>query len=144
MIPAIENGDLQATISEGQIHPGGGTSNLPSQAGIIWNAGLFYQKYNWTFSVDATFTGHYLLAVGAPSRTLANGNVVPASADTYFDGYLQVDAKIQYAINPNITVYAAGSNLNDGPLRFYAGDVSHPLQKECYGPIFSGGLKISF
>jgi outer membrane receptor protein involved in Fe transport len=80
----------------------------------------------------------------APNRTWPNGTFVPASADTYFDGYLQVDVKAQYAIDKNITVYFEGNNLNDGPLRFYAGDPSHPLQNEYYGPNFVGGLKITF
>jgi TonB-dependent receptor len=136
-------GSFSRIFSWGQTHPGRPETSLPSQAGVIWNAGLFYQKYNWTVYVGASFTGHNLLAVGAPARTLSTGTV-PASADTYFDGYLQVDAKVQYAIDKNITVYVEGNNLNNGPLRFYAGDASHPLQNEYYGPTFSGGLKITF
>jgi TonB-dependent receptor len=136
-------GSFSRIFSQGQTHPGREETSLPSQAGVIWNAGIFYQKYNWTIWVGATFTGHNLLAVGAPPRTL-NGTTVPPSADTYFDGYLQVDAKVQYAINKNLTVYFEGNNLNDGPLRFYAGDPSHPLQNEYYGPSFAGGVKLTF
>src|ERR1700730_12862961 len=136
-------GSFSRIFSQGQTHPGREETSLPSQAGVIWNAGIFYQKYNWTIWVGATFTGHNLLAVGAPPRTL-NGPTVAPSADTYFDGYLQVDAKVQYAINKNLTVYFEGNNLNDGPLRFYAGDPSHPLQNEYYGPSFAGGLKLTF
>jgi len=55
-----------------------------------------------------------LLAVGAPPRTV-NGTPVAASVDTYFDGYLQVDAKVQYDINKNLAVYFEGNNVNDGP-----------------------------
>jgi TonB-dependent receptor len=137
-------GSFSRIFSRGRIHPGRPEGNLPSQAGVIWNAGLFYQKYNWTIFVGATFAGHNLLAVGAPNRTLPNGTFAPASADTYFDGYLQVDAKVQYAIDKYVTVYFEGNNLNDGPLRFYAGDSNHPLQNEYYGPNFVGGLKITF
>jgi TonB-dependent receptor len=137
-------GSFSRIFSRGQIHPGRPEGNLPSQAGVIWNAGLFYQKYNWTIFVGATFTGHNLLAVGAPNRTLPSGTVVPASADTYFDGYLQVDCKVQYAIDKYVSVYFEGNNLNDGPLRFYAGDPNHPLQNEYYGPNFVGGVKITF
>ena len=136
-------GSFSRIFSQGQTHPGREETSLPSQAGVIWNGGIFYQKYNWTIWVGATFTGHNLLAVGAPPRTL-NGTTVPPSADTYFDGYLQVDAKVQYAINKNLTVYFEGNNLNDGPLRFYAGDPSHPLQNEYYGPSFAGGVKLTF
>jgi TonB-dependent receptor len=136
-------GSFSRIFSEGVTKPGKSASNLPSQASVIWNAGLFYEKDNWTAYVGASFTGHNLLAVGAPARTTASGTV-PASADTYFDGYLQVDAKIQYAIDKNFAIYFEGDNLNDGPLRYYAGDHSHPLQKEYYGPTFIGGVKITF
>jgi TonB-dependent receptor len=136
-------GSFSRIFSQGQTHPGREETSLPSQAGVIWNAGIFYQKYNWTIWVGATFTGHNLLAVGAPPRTV-NGTSIPPSVDTYFDGYLQVDAKVQYDINKNLAVYFEGNNLNNGPLRFYAGDPSHPLQNEYYGPSFAGGLKLTF
>jgi TonB-dependent receptor len=137
-------GSFSRIFSQGQTHPGRDATSLPSTAGIIWNAGLLYQKYNWTIFAGATFTGHNLLAVGAPNRTLPNGTFVPASVDTWFDDYLQVDVKVQYDINKYVSVYFEGNNLNNGPLRFYAGDPSHPLQNEYYGPNFVGGLKITF
>ena len=136
-------GSFARIFSAGQIHPGQAPTELPSQAGLIWNAALVYHKYNWTVYVGASFTGHNLLAVGAPARTLPSGPV-PASADTFFDGYLQVDCKIQYDVNQNLAIFFEGNNLNDGPLRFYAGDPNHPLQNEYYGPSFAGGLKITF
>jgi TonB-dependent receptor len=137
-------GSFSRIFSQGRIHPGRPEGTLPSQSGVIWNAGLFYRKYNWSVFVGATFTGHNLLAVGAPNRTLPNGTFVPASADTYFDGYLQVDAKVEYAVDKHLTLYFEGNNLNNAPLRFYAGDANHPLQNEYYGPTFIGGLKVTF
>jgi TonB-dependent receptor len=136
-------GSFARIFSAGQTHPGQPATSLPSQAGLVWNAGLFYQKYNWTFYIGATFTGHNLLAVGAPARTLPTGNI-PASADTYFDGYLQLDTKLTYAVNRYLSFYVEGNNLNDGPLRYYAGNPSHPLQNEYYGPTVDGGLIITF
>ena len=136
-------GSFARIFSAGVTHPGETAGNLPSQAGLVWNAGLYYRKYGWNFFIGATFTGHNLLAVGAPARTLPSGKV-PASADTYFDGYLQLDAKLAYSVNRYVTVFVEGYNLNNGPLRFYAGNPSHPLQNEYYGPSFDGGLTITF
>lgn len=136
-------GSFARIFSAGVTHPGETAGNLPSQAGLVWNAGLYYQKYGWNFFIGATFTGHNLLAVGAPARTLPSGKV-PASADTYFDGYLQLDAKLAYNMNRYVSIFVEGYNLNNGPLRFYAGNPSHPLQNEYYGPSFDGGLTITF
>lgn len=86
-------GSFARIFSAGVTHAGQPAGPLPSQAGLVWNAGLYYQKYGWSFFIGGTFTGHNLLAVGAPSRTL-NGTHIPASADTFFDGYLQLDAKL--------------------------------------------------
>jgi TonB-dependent receptor len=136
-------GSFARIFSAGVTHPGQPAGNLPSQAGLVWNAGLYYQKYGWSFFIGGTFTGHNLLAVGAPARNLPTGSV-PASADTYFDGYVQLDAKLAYSINRYVTVFVEGNNLNNGALRFYAGNPNHPLQTEYYGPTVDGGLTVTF
>jgi TonB-dependent receptor len=105
-------GSFARIFSAGVTHAGQPAGPLPSQAGLVWNAGLYYQKYGWSFFIGGTFTGHNLLAVGAPARTL-NGTHIPSSADTYFDGYLQLDAKLAYSINRYVTVFVEGNNLNN-------------------------------
>lgn len=111
-------------------------SELPFQSDLIWETGVFYKKDGLTFDVSGNFTGKNLMVVGDPNA--------PDSPNIYRDDWFQINAKAQYAITKDFTVYADGNNLNNANLRYYQGAPQYPIQNEYYQPSFDAGMVIDF
>ena len=65
-------------------------------------------------------------------------------ADVYVDAFDQWDLKLSYAINPKITVFLEGANINNAPHRTYIGYANRMGEKELSGWSVRTGLQISF
>ncbi len=128
-------GSISFIGSSGEIVPNV-YSELPSQSDLIWNTGIFYKKYGFTFDIGGSFTGKNLTTIGDPTQD--------NSPNIYYDDYFQIDAKAQYALSKDFTIYADGNNLNNANHRFYQGSPNFPIQNEYYGASFDGGVKVDF
>lgn len=136
-------GAIDRNWSHGQTTPGQADTSLPSQADLVWNAGVFYKLDHWTFDIGCDFTGHNLYLVGDADPNHAGGT--GAVPNIWYDDYFQIDAKLQFAFNRNFKVYVNGNNLNNAPLRFYEDPGSnYPIQCEYYGPSFNAGLTYNY
>jgi hypothetical protein len=109
---------------------------IPFQSDLLWETGIFYKKSGFTLDVAGNFTGKNLMVVGDP-----NANNSP---NVYRDDYFQVNAKAQYALTKDFTVYADWNNINNANLRYYWGSPQYPIQNEYYGPSFDGGIVVDF
>jgi TonB-dependent receptor len=128
-------GSISFLGSQGELSPGL-YGELPSQSDLLWNTGVFYKKDGFTFDIGGDFTGKNLTVIGDPN--------VDNAPNIYYDDYFQIDAKAQYAITKNFTIYADGNNLNNANHRFYQGSSNYPIQNEYYGATVDGGVVIDF
>jgi TonB-dependent receptor len=134
-------GAIDRNWSQGQTTPGLADTELPSQADLVWNAGVFYKKAGWTFDIGGNFTGKNLYLVGDENPDHPGGPV----PNIYYDNYFQVDAKLQYAINTNFKLHVDANNINNAPLRFYQDPgTNYPLQCEYYGPSYDAGITYDY
>jgi TonB-dependent receptor len=107
---------------------------LPRQAGTIYSAQLFYQLYGIEAALSYHYTGDYLDTVGADS-----------SQDTHFNRYRRLDAKISYAVNPHLSVFAEFQNLNDEALwEYQSPNPDRFIGYEKYGRTTYVGIKTKF
>ena len=104
--------------------------DLPGTAPNMFNASLAYndKKFNIRFSVN--YSDAYIDELG--------GNEFE---DRYYDEQFFADFNVNYAITPNLRIYADLLNITDQPLRFYQGVSNRTMQAEYYGRRLTFGLK---
>jgi TonB-dependent receptor len=69
------------------------------------------------------------------------GGVNGPLSDIYFYSHIQVDAQGIIGIGHNMSVVAAGLNLNNEVFGFYQGSSQYMIQREYYQPTFSFGMR---
>ncbi|RAJ08874.1 TonB-dependent receptor [Chitinophaga skermanii] len=94
---------------------------LMNQSPNIFNAALFYEKYNFSLRVAANYRQAFLVEVRDNK-----------GADRYQDQDFRVDLNLSYTLPKNITLFFDASNLTNQPLRYYHGVKSRPEQVEYY------------
>lgn len=129
-------GSMSVIGSQGELSPGV-YGELPSQSDLIWETGVFYKKSGFTLDVAGNFTGRTLTVIGDP-------NAASYSPSIYYDDYFQVNAKAQYALTKDFSIYADWNNINNADLRYYQGSSNYPIQNEFYGPSYDGGIDVTF
>ncbi len=129
-------GSISFIGSQGELSPGV-YGELPSQSDLIWETGVFYKKGGLTVDVAGNFTGKLLTTIGDPNAQSYSPNI-------YYDDYFQINAKAQYALTKDFSIYADWNNINIAVLRFYQGSPQYPIQNEYYGPSYDGGIDVTF
>jgi TonB-dependent receptor len=117
------------TSSNASVHPGF-FGQLPYTARNLWNAGIFYSGYRFTFSLAANFVDRNLAAVGSSPQT-----------DQYFDKHLALDLSASYEFRSGISIYFHAKNLTNAPFRVYEGSPNRPIQREYYGETYEAGVQ---
>lgn len=128
-------GSIDRIDSSGVTTPGKPATQLPSQPNLVWDAGVFYKGYGFTFDVGGAYSSPQIQDIGDLNRD------VP---DIWFDSFFQIDAKLSYALNKHVSIFADGNNLNNADLRYYEGTSNRPIQNEYYGPTGDTGVNITF
>src|SRR5260221_236054 len=111
-------GRFARIFSAGVTHAGQPAGPLPSQAGLVWNAGLYYQKYGWGFFIRRALPPPKFFPGGGPPLSL-NGIQNPPPAYTHLHRSLQPHAEVAYYIHPFFTVFFEGDKLKNGSIPFY-------------------------
>lgn len=106
---------------------------LFNQSNMVGTAQVYYEKYGLTARVAYSFRSRFLDTVGATEFF-----------DQYTDDFGQLDARLSFAFNDNVTVFIEGANLNDEPFRRTLDNRRLLVENERYGRSYRGGVQVRF
>jgi TonB-dependent receptor len=104
--------------------------SLPGTAKHTMNASLSYDSKRFSFRTSVNYASDFVDEFGEE-----------AFYDRYYDKAIYLDINANYAITPEIRVYAEATNLLNQPLYYYQGISSHMMQAEYYNARFQFGVK---
>jgi len=107
--------------------------NIPRQADMLFNTGIYYDGYDFSARIAVNHKGSYIEDHGNNS-----------DLDTYYGDYTSVDVSASYNITDQAMVYIELNNLTDEPLQYYTGSLLRPNQIEYYGIRGQVGFKYDF
>ncbi|MFI2811498.1 TonB-dependent receptor [Microbulbifer sp. JSM ZJ756] len=122
--------------SEASLGPGAGAGrndeiSLPSQADIVGNFIVGYERDALSLRLATTFKGERLLEV----------DLEDAAGDRYESDHMQVDLSARYRFSNGLQLTFSGVNLTDEP--FFVENSGYNGQYEEYGPTYALGLTYS-
>ncbi|WP_193161799.1 TonB-dependent receptor, partial [Microbulbifer hainanensis] len=123
--------DSEAKLGLGADAGRSNTISLPSQADLVGNLIVGYERDALSLRLSTTFTGERLVDV----------NLENAALDRYQDSHMQVDLSAKYRFANGLQLSFSGVNLNDEPL--YINNSGYNGQYEEYGPSYVLGLSYS-
>ncbi|WP_445365170.1 TonB-dependent receptor [Microbulbifer sp. ANSA001] len=137
----FENGFLlraNATVTDSEARLGLGPDrersdkiSLPSQADLVANFVMGYERDAFSMRLSAAYRSERLLEVDLENST----------ADRYEDDHLQLDLSARYRFDNGLQLTFTGVNLTDEP--YYAHNSGFNGQYEEYGPTYALGLSYS-
>ena len=137
----FDNGLLlraNATITDSEaslgLGPDAGRSDdisLPSQADLVGNFIVGYERDAFSLRLSTAFRGERLVEV----------DMKDAALDRYEDDHMQVDLSAKYRFTNGLQLSFSGVNLTDEP--FYVNNSGYNGQYEEYGPTYVLGLTYS-
>ena len=112
-----------------------GERSIPyfKQAKHTANVSFGYDKDAWDVRLATNYRDKYLDAVGESKLN-----------DRYTSDFVQVDLTGKYAVTDNLTVTAAGINLNDRREFYFFGNESRLSQYDAFGTTYELGLTYAF
>ncbi|WP_269515290.1 TonB-dependent receptor [Brevundimonas subvibrioides] len=127
--------NTNVTLNESEAEkPDGSKVSLPNTSDLIYNIGLYYEKYGLSARVNYRERTEWLDAIGDP---VDGGNTFWATDD-------EMDASVRYAVNDNLEVYFDASNLTNTPGRRYSRESQYTIEWERFGRRFDAGVRFSF
>ncbi|MCP5530209.1 MAG: TonB-dependent receptor [Opitutaceae bacterium] len=103
------------------------------QPDLIYNAGLYYQGYGWTFRAAYNYQAESI-------RELGNN----AGTDFWSGDRYSLDLQLAYNINDRFSVYANWKNVTDQPTEIYFGDKNRIRVAEFFGSDVRVGVRFNF
>lgn len=138
-LPGVLKGlgiSANATFTDSEMNDpaGRGKTAMPRQSDTVYGVQLFYQDDRIEAALAYHHSDAYLDTIGADT-----------DADTYFNDFNRLDAKLSYAVSPRLTLTIEGQNLNDEPLWEYQGRrPERVIGYEKYGRTAYLGLRARF
>lgn len=123
--------DSEASLGLGADAERSDDVSLPSQADLVGNFIVGYERDAFSLRLSTTFRGERLVEV----------NMEDAALDKYEDDHMQVDLSAKYHFANGLQLSFSGVNLNDEPL--YIHNSGYNGQYEEYGPTYVLGLSYS-
>ena len=126
--------NLNYTITDSSVRVFGRDDKLPffKQSDEIGNVALIYEKHGLEARVALSFNTAYLDSVGAS-----------AAEDNYIARRRPVDVKVSYRIHPKARVFVEFLNVDEQPLRSYAGDTRRSSGHEIYSWNANFGISLN-
>jgi TonB-dependent receptor len=115
--------------------PDGRKIRFPGTSTWTYNIGPYYEKYGLSIRASYQKRTDWLSEIGTPADT--GGDIFWATDD-------ELDVSARYAITPNLEVYVDASNLLNGPGRRFAGISQRTIERETFGPRFTGGFRVTY
>jgi len=123
--------DSEASLGLGADAGRGDKISLPSQADLVGNFIIGYERDALSLRLSTTFKGERLLEV----------NTEDAALDKYEDDHMQVDLSAKYRLDNGLQLTFSGVNLTDEPM--YIHNSGYNGVYEEYGPTYVLGLTYS-
>lgn len=120
--------DSSATTPDGDKVP------LPGTSDIVYNLGVYYEKYGLSVRANYQKRTDWLDGLGS----VADGG------DFYWTTDDELDVSARYAITPNVEVYFDASNLLNQPGRRFVRDRQFTIEWERFGLRYTGGVRVTF
>lgn len=103
------------------------------QPDTIYNTGLYYQGYGWTFRAAYNYQAESVRELGDSAAT-----------DFWSGDRYSVDLQASYQINERFTVYANWKNVTDQPTEIYFGNKNRIRTAEFFGSDVRIGMRVNF
>ncbi|MFC6633113.1 TonB-dependent receptor [Microbulbifer taiwanensis] len=123
--------DSEASLGLGADAERGDDISLPSQADLVGNFIVGYERDALSLRLSTTFKGERLLEV----------DLEDAAGDRYEDDHMQVDLSVKYRFDNGLQLTFSGVNLTDEPL--FVHNSGFNGQYEEYGTTYMLGLTYS-
>lgn len=120
--------DSSATTPDGDKVP------LPGTSDIVYNLGVYYEKYGLSVRANYQKRTDWLDGLGS----VADGGHFYWTTDD------ELDVSARYAITPNVEVYFDASNLLNQPGRRFVRDRQFTIEWERFGRRYTGGVRVTF
>ncbi len=120
--------DSSATTPDGDKVP------LPGTSDIVYNLGVYYEKYGLSVRANYQKRTDWLDGLGS----------VAYGGDFYWTTDDELDVSARYAITPNVEVYFDASNLLNQPGRRFVRDRQFTIEWERFGRRYTGGVRVTF
>lgn len=127
--------NTNVTLNESEAETPGGTKvTLPNTSDLVYNVGIYYEKYGLSARVNYR------------ERTEWLDEYVPAvdGGSTYWATDDEMDASVRYAVSDNLEVYFDASNLLNNPGRRYSRESQYTIEWERFGRRFDAGIRFNF
>ena len=127
--------NTNVTINESEADTPGGTKvSLPNTSDLIYNVGVYYEKYGLSARVNYRERSEWLDAYGPD---IDGGSTYWATDD-------EMDASVRYAVSDNLEVYFDASNLTNTPGRRYSRENQYTIEWERFGRRYDAGIRFNF
>ncbi|WP_066967279.1 TonB-dependent receptor [Microbulbifer sp. Q7] len=123
--------DSEADLGLGADAGRGNKISLPSQADLVANVVVGYERDALSLRLSAAYKGERLLEVDLEDDVF----------DLYEDAHMQLDFSARYRFENGMQMFFSGVNLTDEP--FYANRRGYNGQYETYGPAYVLGVTYS-
>ncbi|WP_444924106.1 TonB-dependent receptor [Microbulbifer sp. DLAB2-AF] len=123
--------DSEASLGLGPDRQRSDGISMPSQADLVGNFIVGYERDVFSLRLSAAFRSERLLEV----------DMEDASRDRYEEDHLQLDLSVRYHLNNGLLLTFTGVNLTDEP--YYMHNSGFNGQYEEYGPTYALGLSYS-
>jgi TonB-dependent receptor len=127
--------NTNVTLNESEAETPGNTKvTLPNTSDLVYNIGLYYEKYGLSARVNYRERSEWLDVYGPE---IDGGSVYWATDD-------EMDASVRYAVSDNLEVYFDASNLTNTPGRRYSRESQYTIEWERFGRRFDAGVRFTF
>jgi TonB-dependent receptor len=138
--------DANITYSLSRMQVPGRSSAQPmsEQTPLLFNVGLFYEKYGLSARIAFNYTGAFLKELNLAAVVGQGLLHKDASYDVFMGKYYALDAQVAYTFKKHYTFFLELNNLLDWPYMEYRGSTDRPIRVEYYRQRGQLGFKYQF
>lgn len=128
------NANLTYSFSRMQVPGRPQSQAMAEQAPLLYNVGLFYEKYGFNARVALNYTSAFLqelnlVSVPGDDTKLLHTNT---DFDVFMGEFYSMDAQISYEFKKHFTIGIEANNLLDWQYKEYRGNPERPIRVEYY------------
>jgi outer membrane receptor protein involved in Fe transport len=107
---------------------------MAEQTPLLYNVGIFYEKYNINARVAMNYTGAFLTELNLVSAPNDEGRLLHPDSkfDIFMGEYYSLDAQISYEFKKYYVITIEANNLLNWQYKEYRGDPRRPIKTEYY------------
>jgi len=128
-----------ATLNRSQFNKAGRKLPLPGTSDVVYNVGVYYEKYGFSARLNYQLRTDWLDGV---ADTLVD------AGDTYWALDTEMDLSLRYEVKPGLEVYFDATNLLNQPGRRYSDTFrqngARTIEWERFGRRYAGGVRVTF